>query len=92
MSEKFKLVRKYVLPKKWKYKALITIVFAFILTVGIEFLQYRFCLGCAETDDIIFNALVCVIGTLSFGFNRSSNKEMSLNRNGERSKQWGKLI
>lgn len=56
----------YALPEKWKQKALISIFFAMALSIGIEFLQYHFHLGRAETDDVICNTLGCAIGTLSY--------------------------
>ena len=60
------LTLPYALPEKWKCKELIVIVLAVGLSVGVEYLQYHFCLGRAETDDVICNTLGCVIGTLSY--------------------------
>lgn len=59
----------YALPKKWKHNVLIAILFGLILSIAIEFLQYYFCLGRAETDDVICNTLGCAIGTIAFRLN-----------------------
>lgn len=60
----------YALPEKWKHNALVAILFALALSITIEFLQYYFCLGRAETDDVLCNTLGCAIGTLSYRLNR----------------------
>ena len=60
------LMMPYALPKNWNGKALLTILFALALSVGIEYLQYRFQLGRTETDDVICNTLGCLIGSLSY--------------------------
>ena len=36
-----------------------------LLSAGIEYIQYRFALGVAETDDVICNTLGTVIGSAS---------------------------
>lgn len=57
----------YVLSKKpRKLPVFVTIVFAAVLSVGIEYLQYRYHLGRCETDDVIANTLGAAIGTLSY--------------------------
>ena len=43
-----------------------SIIFSFILSITIEFLQYILRLGCAEVDDILCNTLGGAIGTLSY--------------------------
>ena len=48
----------------------ITIVFAFLLSFTVEFLQYYYHLGRAETDDVICNTLGAAIGTLSYTLER----------------------
>ncbi|MBQ8793557.1 MAG: nucleotidyltransferase family protein, partial [Clostridia bacterium] len=57
----------YVLSKKpRKWTVVVTVVFAAVLSVGIEYLQYRYHLGRCETDDAIANTLGAAIGTLSY--------------------------
>ena len=56
----------FSLSEKWKLKVVFTILVAFMLSVAIEYIQYRYCLGRAETDDVICNTLGCAIGTLSY--------------------------
>ena len=60
------LTMPHALPEKWKHNALLTIIFACILSIVIEYLQYHFHLGRAETDDVICNTLGCFIGTISY--------------------------
>lgn len=57
----------YVLSKKpYKRNVFITIIFACLLSVMVEFLQYWYHLGRCETDDVIANTLGAAIGTLSY--------------------------
>ncbi|MBE6809962.1 MAG: hypothetical protein E7521_02760 [Ruminococcaceae bacterium] len=57
----------YCLSKKpYKRNVFITIGFAAVLSVGIEFLQYYYHLGRCETDDVIANTLGAAVGTLSY--------------------------
>ena len=57
----------YVLSKKpRKWTVFVTVVFAAVLSVGIEYLQYRYHLGRCETDDVIANTLGAAVGTLSY--------------------------
>lgn len=67
-----------ILPEKWKYPALIAISFAFIFSLGIEFLQYYYHLGRAEIDDVLCNTFGCVIGTLSYVIERKIAMKQSL--------------
>lgn len=60
------LTLPFALPEKWGKKALIAILFALFFSMNIEFLQYCFHLGCAETDDVLCNTLGCAIGTIAF--------------------------
>ena len=60
------LTMPHALPEKWKHNALLTIIFACVLSIVIEYLQYHFHLGRAETDDVICNTLGCFIGTISY--------------------------
>lgn len=53
-------------PKHWsraKRIIFVTILFA-LMSVAIEFCQYHFALGQAETDDVIHNTLGALIGSL----------------------------
>ena len=60
------LTLPFTVPEKWKKKVLITIVFAFLLSFTVEFLQYYYHLGRAETDDVICNTLGTAIGTVGW--------------------------
>ena len=68
------LTMPYVLPEKWRHNALLTIIFACIFSIAIEYLQYYFQLGRAETDDVICNTLGCFIGTISYMLSRTYEK------------------
>lgn len=56
----------YALPGKWKYQRGIAILFALIISISIEFIQYHYQLGRAEVDDVICNTLGCAIGCTSY--------------------------
>lgn len=56
----------FVLPFRWKHTIVITIIAAFILSVGIEALQYILSLGRCEADEIIMNTLGAFIGSCAF--------------------------
>lgn len=64
------LTLPFALPEKWNRKALFTIIFAFVFSFTIEFLQFHYHLGRAETDDVICNTLGAAIGTLSYTLER----------------------
>lgn len=64
------LTLPFALPEKWNRKALIAILFAMVLSISVEFLQYYYHLGRAETDDVLCNTLGCAIGTLSYTLER----------------------
>jgi glycopeptide antibiotics resistance protein len=55
------------LPCRWRMseRITVTVLVGCMLSVGIEFIQYRFALGTAETDDVICNTLGTFVGTLS---------------------------
>ena len=57
----------FALPQKWKCKALLSAVAGFLLSVGVEAIQYFFRIGDCETDDVLMNTLGMLIGTSSFG-------------------------
>lgn len=55
------------LPQKWHHwgRIILTTLVGCILSVGIEFAQYRYALGMAEVDDVICNTLGAFTGALS---------------------------
>ena len=55
------------LPRRWHrwWRVVLTTLTGCILSAGIEYVQYRFALGVAETDDVICNALGAFIGSTS---------------------------
>ncbi len=55
------------LPRKWHRwgKIALTTLVGCILSAGIEYVQYRYALGLAETDDVICNTLGAFIGSTS---------------------------
>lgn len=61
VSMPYMLSRK---PRKWIIA--IPVVFACLLSVGIEYCQYYYKLGRCETDDVIANTLGAAVGTLSY--------------------------
>lgn len=54
-------------PSKWRCRRRIalTTLIGFVLSAAIEFTQYRFSLGLAETDDVICNTLGAFVGSTS---------------------------
>lgn len=56
----------FALQGKIKHCVLISIAIGFLISVGVEAVQYLFCLGRCETDDVIMNTLGVLIGTTSF--------------------------
>lgn len=54
-------------PDKMKIRrrVLIAVVVGFALSTAVEYIQYRFSLGMAETDDVICNTLGALVGSLS---------------------------
>ena len=56
----------FVLPVRWKHTMIITVLLAFILSVGIESLQYILSIGRCEVDDVIMNMLGAFIGSCAF--------------------------
>lgn len=64
------LTLPYALPEKWKRNTLLTTLFALVLSITIEYLQYHYHLGRAETDDVLCNTLGAFIGTLSYTLSR----------------------
>ena len=55
------------LPRRWNrwLRIGVTTFVGCLLSAGIEYAQYRFCLGMAETDDVICNTLGAFLGAAS---------------------------
>lgn len=55
------------LPQTWHrwWRIILTILVGCVLSAGIEYAQYCFALGMAETDDVICNTLGAFIGSTS---------------------------
>lgn len=55
------------LPRKWHRwgRIILTALVGCILSAGIEYVQYRYALGLAETDDVICNTLGAFLGAAS---------------------------
>ena len=55
------------LPRKWHRwgRIILTTLVGCILSAGIEYAQYRYALGLAETDDVICNTLGAFLGAVS---------------------------
>ena len=64
------LTLPHVLPEEWKHQVTISILLALFFSAAIEYSQYYFSLGRAETDDVICNTLGAAIGTLSYTLER----------------------
>lgn len=63
----FGLTLSNALPQSWgRWRRIcLTVIAGFLLSTGIEYIQYRFALGVAETDDVICNTLGAFIGSTS---------------------------
>ena len=57
-----------ILPRK-AHPVVITVVFALLLSIGIEAAQLHFHLGRCETDDVIMNTLGAILGAVSVKWN-----------------------
>lgn len=53
----------------WQRMLLTGALFA-LLSVGIEFLQFRFALGCPEIDDVLHNTVGTLLGTMPVVFRK----------------------
>lgn len=55
------------LPQRWnrRCRIILTTLIGCVLSTGVEYAQYRFTLGMAETDDVICNTLGAFIGATS---------------------------
>lgn len=56
----------FVLSRKIKHCVLAAIILGFLMSAGIELIQFFFHLGRCETDDVIMNTLGVMIGTTSY--------------------------
>ena len=56
----------FILPEKLRFKPLITVCIALIISVTIEVCQYIFNIGMSEVDDVIMNTLGTALGTVSY--------------------------
>ena len=69
-----------VLPQKWKRwgRIVLATLFGCLLSIGVEFVQYRFSLGMSETDDVLCNTLGAFLGACSlliaYGMERVQKK------------------
>ena len=50
---------------KMRRRVILAVVIGFALSTAVEYIQYRFSLGMAETDDVICNTLGALVGSLS---------------------------
>ena len=55
------------LPRRWNcwLRIIVTVLAGCVLSAGIEYAQYRFALGMAETDDVLCNTLGAFLGAAS---------------------------
>lgn len=60
------LAMPFALPNAWKRKAFVSFGFAAGFSAMIECIQYFFCLGRCEVDDILTNSLGAAIGTVAY--------------------------
>ena len=58
----------YILPSRWKpaRSVLFAVGLALIISTALETLQYCFCVGMTETDDVITNTFGAFVGALQF--------------------------
>lgn len=69
-----------LLPKSWnRVKRIVLVVCLFaLMSLGIEFFQFRFALGQAEVDDIIHNTLGALIGAFICQLNASFSAQSAV--------------
>lgn len=62
----FGLTLSQLFPRKWatKRRVLLVILLGITVSITVEWAQYHFALGTAETDDVICNALGAFLGAL----------------------------
>ena len=68
-----------ILPSKTgnAVRMVVTVIAGLLLSVGIEYLQYRYALGTAEVDDVICNTLGAWLGTGHLAISRRITKHRS---------------
>ena len=61
------------LPGRWggKWKALLVVFVFALMSMAVEYTQYRLGLGLAEVDDVIHNTLGALLGALAYGISVS---------------------
>lgn len=61
------LLAMSLLPRKWPgwCRCVLVVLLLAAMSAGIEFLQYRFCLGRCEIDDVIHNTTGALLGCLA---------------------------
>lgn len=61
------LLATSLLPRKWPGwgRCVLVVILLAGMSVGIEFLQYRYCLGRCEIDDVIHNTAGALLGSLA---------------------------
>lgn len=66
-----------MLPKRWRkvWKVVLLICVFALMSIGIEYTQYRFGMGLAETDDVIHNTLGTLLGALTCGVSIKLNQK-----------------
>ena len=62
----FGLSFPFAFQDRIKHRLLVTIALGFLLSVGVEAVQFFFNLGRCETDDVFMNTLGVMIGTTSY--------------------------
>ena len=65
-----------LLPKK-AHPVAVTVVFAMLLSIGIEAAQFHYHLGRCEIDDVIMNTLGAVVGAAACGLARRLAEKMN---------------
>lgn len=62
----FGLTLPFAIKGRTRTRILLTVAAGLLISAGVEALQYIFCLGKCETDDIIMNTLGVMIGASSY--------------------------
>lgn len=65
-----------ILPKRWKrlWKVVLITVMFTLVSLGIEYAQFRFGLGMTEADDVIHNTLGVLFGAIACGISVKLHK------------------
>lgn len=70
----------FALPSCIKHKVLFSVLIGFLISISVETVQFVFCIGKCETDDVIMNTAGVVIGTTSYLLCSLINKAIHKNR------------